>query len=453
MKKRYRIEINKQRSDNKVFLPMELAQNSIERIAFGNKTVEIECLPHKKGKIIISENIRKALFLPEFDISLHVFTDRETLFIGPLIGILTSGFTSYPLNPLGKRTSFFSKLLSVNKMVGAIPFMFGEEHIDWDQGLIKGYFYEDSVWKTIDVPFPNVIYDRLPNRRTEKKKTNKLLKERLQTDYLIPWYNPGFFSKMDVFERLQQDDDASTFLPETYPFTSFSIIERMLSDYGHIYLKPENGSLGLGIHQILFDRQKGDYFCRYRDEKGQQRLRRYKTLESLFSNVFSKRKLSNMIVQQGIHLLRADGRIVDFRVHTNKDEQGKWQIAAIAAKVGGNGSATTHISYGGEVKTLEEIFPNKEEQELYKAKLINSALYLSEILETQVEGIIGEIGFDFGIDKNGKVWLFEANSKPGRSIFKHPELKDFELLSRKLSIEFGVFLAEKAITQPEEIFK
>jgi len=453
MKKRFRIEINKQSTDDKVFLPIEIATSQIEKVAFGNKIVEVQFVPHKKGKIIISEAIRKALFLPELDISLHVFTDKDTMFFGPLIGILTSGFTSYPLQPLGKRTTFFSKLLSVNKMVGALPFLFAEEHIDWDQGLIRGYLYENSSWKTIHVPFPNVVYDRLPNRRSEKRKTNLLLKERLQSDYLIPWYNPGFFSKMDVFERLQQDEGANAFLPETHPFTSFSIIERMLSDYGHIYLKPENGSLGLGIHQILFDRHEGDYFCRYRDEEGIQRLRKYQSLESMFHQLFSKRKLSNMVVQQGIHLMRVDGRIVDFRVHTNKDENGEWQMAAIAAKIGGSGSATTHISYGGEVKTIEEIFPSSEEQKLYKEKLVDAALYLSKVLETQVEGIVGEIGFDFGIDKSGKVWLFEANSKPGRSIFKHPDLRDFELLSRKLSIEFGVYLAEKAITQPEEIFK
>jgi len=454
VKKRYRIEVIKNHHDYKILLPSDLALYPIEKIAFGNKVIEAECLPHNKNKIVITEKLQKDLFLPSLENYLHVFIDQDTLFIGPLIGILTSGFTSYPFRPLGKRTSFFAKLLSVKKVVGALPFLFGEEHIDWKRGLINGYFYdEETGWKKLEVPFPNVVYDRLPNRRTEKRQSTQELKTRLQTDYLIPWYNPGFFSKMDIFERLQQVDGASQFLPETYPFTSYSIIERMLSDYGHIYMKPENGSLGLGVHQILYDRNEGYYYCRYRDHEGNKKLTKFPSLETLFKKVFYKRKLSNMIVQQGIHLMRVEGRIVDFRVHTNKDETGNWQIAAIAGKIGGAGCATTHISYGGEVKTLEEIFSSNEEHELYREKLSEAALYLSEILETQVEGIIGEIGFDLGIDKNGKVWLFEANSKPGRSIFKHPQLKEFELLSRKLSIEFGIYLAEKAITKPEELFQ
>ena len=111
------------------------------------------------------------------------------------------------------------------------------------------------------------------------------------------------------------------------------------------------------------------------------------------------------------------------------------------------------MNNGGIVKSLDELFEDRTERELYERKLSEAALILSSILEKNMEGIIGELGFDFGIDKTGKVWLFEANSKPGRSIFKHPKLKNFDLLTRKLSLSFGIFLAEKAITAPEDIFK
>ncbi|WP_121609699.1 YheC/YheD family endospore coat-associated protein [Mesobacillus foraminis] len=454
MRKKYRIEINSQMK-NTILIPADLGSTQPVKVAFGNKMVEVACVPHTKQKIVISKDIQAELLLPDPELygSLHAFIDSQTLFIGPLIGILTSGFTSFPLNPVGKRTTFFAKLLSVNKIVGALSFLFGEEHIDWEKGMIKGQFLMGSSWTTISVPFPNVVYDRIPNRRSEKRAAFKILKERMQTDYLIPWYNPGFFSKMEIFERLQQDDYACSFLPETHPFTSFSVMERMLADYGQIYIKPSNGSLGLGVHQIIYDRLQGHYYCRYRESAGENRLRRFTSLEVLMKHVFHKKNLAAMVVQQGIQLLRADGRLVDFRVHTNKDENGEWQVAAIAGKVAGHGSPTTHIHNGGEVKTIEEIFEHPEEQQQYRKELSETALYLSKILEHQVEGFIGEIGFDLGIDKEGRVWLFEANSKPGRSIFKHPALRDFDLLTRKLSLAYGVYLTEKAITTPEEIFK
>jgi hypothetical protein len=455
MRKKYPIEIISH-SKQLVFVPADLMlTNEINKVAFGNKVVDVTCAPHPKGKnvVVLSNDVQKELSMPDLSISMHLFIDQNTLFIGPLIGILTSGFTPFPLRPIGERSMFFAKLLSVNKTVGALPFVFGEEHIDWDQGLIEGYFFVDGGWTKIKVPFPNVVYDRLPNRRTERKSELRSLKSRMQADYLIPWYNPGFFSKLDVFERLQQDDGAAEYLPETHQFSSYSVIERMLSNYGNVYVKPANGSLGLGIHQILFDKYSGYYYCRYRDQEGINKLTKFESLEKLMKKIFHKRNLSQMIVQQGISLLRSEKRLIDFRVHTNKDEYGVWQVAAIAAKIAGQGSVTTHVNNGGIVKSLDELFEDRTEREHYEKKLSEAALILSSILEKNMEGIIGELGFDFGIDKSGKVWLFEANSKPGRSIFKHPKLKNFDLLTRKLSLSFGIFLAEKAITAPEDIFK
>ncbi|MDP4083955.1 MAG: YheC/YheD family protein [Bacillota bacterium] len=454
MRKRYPIEIAN--NDQLVVYcpPAVLTNHTIKKIVFGSKIVEANFLPHpdKEDRIVISKKIKDALYFPDFQIPLHLFIENQSLIIGPLIGIFTAGFTPFPLKPIGERSSFFSKLLSVNRSVGAIPFVFGEQHIDWEQGLIKGSFYHGNSWKVQLVPFPNVIYDRLPNRKSERNPLLKNVKDRLQKDYLIPWYNPGFFNKLEITEKLQQEGTVEKYLPETHPFTSFSSIETMLAEYGHVYVKPINGSLGIGVHQILYDKLQNDYYCRFQDSEGINRLRKFSSLEGLFKNVFSNKALDKMLVQQGIHLLKIENRPVDFRVHTNKDDHGEWYVTAIAAKIAGPGSVTTHIRNGGEIKTLKEIF-SVEECRLNSERLSESALLLSKALEKNIDGIIGEIGFDLGIDPQGNIWFFEANSKPGRSIFTHPELKEFDFLTRKLSIAFGIFLTEQSILNPEEIFK
>lgn len=455
MRKQYQVEILHDISQQ-VYIPNEAIPNtSLSKIAFGSKSIEtkIDIQPNNRELISLSKDIAEQLKLPDLKVPLHIFNDDETLFIGPLVGIFTSGFTPFQMRPIGERSLFFAKLLSVKKAVGAMPFVFGEQHIDWEQGLINGLFYHDNRWKTFEVPFPNVIYDRLPNRKSERKAEQKNIKERLQSEYLIPWYNPGFFNKLDIFDRLIQDDAIAKFLPETHPFVSFSEIERMLSEYGHVYMKPINGSLGLGIHQILYDKANGYYFCRFRSREGENKLLKYNSLEGLMNHVFSGKKLNRMLIQQGIHLLRKDQRPIDFRVHTNKNNYGDWVVTAIAAKVAGAGSVTTHVKSGGVIQTMAEVFPSLEEQRLAETKLADAALLLSKALEENMEGIIGEIGFDLGLDRQGNVWLFEANSKPGRSIFKHPELKEFDFLTRKLSLSFAVFLAERAILSPEEVFR
>lgn len=456
MKSHYPLEIFEE-DRMVVYYPAELTlPYPVEKVTFGTFTIETECRQHPNGKncLSLSNKAARALKLTGHPVSLHVFVHDGMLYIGPLLGIFTAGFTPSLLRPIGERTQFFSRLLSVKKTVGIHAFVFGEEHINWEQGTINGLFLneEEKEWVSMEVPFPNVIYDRLPNRRYERKTALIEVKNRLQKEYLIPWYNPGFFNKLDIYEKLAEDPAARQYLPETYPFTSLHLIERMLSDYGQVYLKPVNGSSGAGIHQIIYDRNENDYYCRYQ-EKGRNRLRRFATLESLFSNTFTKRRPNTMLVQQGIHLIRIDQKPVDFRVHTNKNHNGEWKVTAIAAKIASRGSATTHVRNGGSIKTVEEIFRNIEERVEMIDKLTEACLTLSKCLEKKMDGIVAEIGFDLGLDRDGRVWLFEANSKPGRSIFKHPRLRSFDILTRKLSLAYSIYLTEQSITQPEEMFK
>src|SRR5262249_33729298 len=159
--------------------------------------------------------------------------------------------------------------------------------------------------------------------------------------------------------------------------------ERMLSNYGHVYIKPKNGSLGLGVHQIIYDKHTSEYFCRYQDDAGVNRLRKFSSLERLFHSVFGNQSLEKMLVQQGIHLQRQDSRSIDFRIHTNKDDSGIWHVSAIAAKIAGAGSVTTHARSGGSIKTMEEIF-SKDECELFTKKLSNAALLLSKAIDKNI---------------------------------------------------------------------
>lgn len=453
MKRHYPVEIFEGEKPV-VFYPSGLTPPvEINKVAFGTMIIEAECRPHPKEKNILSISSKAAekLLLHGMPMSLHLFYHDDTMFIGPLVGIFTAGFSDSEVRPIGARTVFFSRLLSVKKTVGIHAFVFGKDHINWEKGTITGLFCHEDHWEQKEIPFPNVIYDRLPNRRYESNETLINIKNRLQKEYLIPWYNPGFFNKLDVFERLAENPSTKKYLPETSPFRSLHLIERMLSDYGHVYLKPVNGSSGTGIHQLIYDKHEDRYYCRYQD-KGQNKLKRFSSLEGLFSHVFKKRRPDKMLVQQGIHLLRIDQRPVDFRVHTNKDHRGQWQLSAIAAKLASRGSATTHIRNGGSIQTIEEIFPEKEDQADITAKLTEACLELSKGLEKQMDGIIAEIGFDIGIDRDGRVWLFEANSKPGRAIFKHPGLRKFDILTRKLSLAYSIYLTEQSIARPEEIY-
>lgn len=452
MSKRYKCDFFES-EECLLYYPREVKpEKPVQMAAFGSAAADAVCTRHPNGRnvVSISTKLAEVLGIPSFISSVCLFHDEDTFTIGPLVGIFSAGFTPYQVNPIGERSAMFSRLLSVQSSVGVVPFLFGEQHINWEQGMVEGFFFTEKGWERHVVPFPNVIYDRLPNRHSERMPTARKVRDKLEKEYLIPWYNPGFFNKLDIYEKLYSEHEAEPYLPETLPFSSYDDVERMLAQYGHVFIKPANGSAGTGIHQIILDPQSNAYYCRYADEKN--RLQKYNSLEKLMKKVFAGKKLEGLLVQQGIRLLRINKRPVDFRVHANKDENGAWHISAIAAKAGGSGSPTTHNNAGGEILTLEEAFPEEAARKEHVRRMEEAALTLASLIENNVGGLIGEIGFDFGIDHEDRVWMFEANSKPGRQIFAHPGLADSDVLTRKLALSFAVHITEKSIRQPDEIF-
>jgi hypothetical protein len=434
-----------------IWLPADVPIAEQTQVMFGSYGVpcSIALRLDKKKEIIITKSLSEKLKLP-FASCVRLFLDEQSVHLGPLIGIFTAGFRKSSIRPIGKRTFFFAKLLSKEKDVGGWAFVFGAHHINWETGTINGYFYTENGWEQHEIPFPNVIYNRLPNRRTENETTFQQIKHKLKNEYLIPWFNENFFNKWDVYCLLKQHPVTLPYLPETHCHSTVETAQMLLEKYHHIYIKPANGSLGLGVYQIIQAKDdKQTYYCRYRDEYQQNRLRKFPSLSSLWSEIFVNKPMEHYIIQQGIQLIRHQGRQVDFRIHTNKNQNGHWKVSAIAAKVAGKGSVTTHLNNGGIVKTLDEVFEKEHERYVITEKLKKAALTLSQCLEEKMGAEIGEIGFDIGIDQKGKVWLFEANSKPGRSIFTHPKLKRYDELTATLSLEYGVYLSEQMITKPE----
>jgi hypothetical protein len=437
--------------ENTIYLPPDISLSGQTTAAFGSMFTACRFVssPLLDKHIVITSDVAKRLHIP-FSADIHLFFTEDTIHLGPLIGIFTAGFTKSPLRPVGKRSFFFAKLLSQEKKVGGFAFVFGAHHIHWEKGTITGYFYTENGWIQHEVPFPTVIYNRLPNRRIENDETFQAIKETLKKEYGIPWFNENFFNKWEIYRLLEKHPSSRPYLPNTSFYPTIETAEQFLKRYGEAYLKPANGSLGLGIYHL--SKKNTKYECRFRDEHGTNRSQTFPTLSSLWKNVFSQKKLDSYIIQQGIRLMEVNGRKFDFRVHTNKNEEGVWQVSAIAAKIAEKRSVTTHINNGGIVKTIEEIFPDRSTRNHIIKQLHDTSLTLSRCLEEQLQMNIGEIGFDLGIDQQYRIWMFEANSKPGRCIFKHPKLKRYDELTAMLSLAYAVYLSKKIIDEPEALF-
>lgn len=333
-------------------------------------------------------------------------------------------------------------MLKAARRTGVTCYVFGSHHIDWDRKSISGYVYDDSGWKRHDFPFPAIVYDRLPNRRIERLALSVETKSKLQAENVI-WFNPGFFDKGTIHEMLKTDPSVKHYLPMTIQSPGMDELETLLKRYQSIYLKPKDGSLGNGIQQIIKRRNDPYYYIRFRKEDT-NRLRRYSSLKRLIRKQFPA-GLEDYLAQQGIQLLSWNGDPIDFRVHTNRNREGEWEVSALAAKLAGSNSITTHITSGGKTLSLSELIHDLGKSSTMVLQLKEAAIKISKALTGQMEGIIGEIGFDLGVDEQGDIWMFEANAKPGRSIFSNPNLNAYDKKTVIMPFEFCLYLFENIV--------
>ncbi|HZG14357.1 MAG TPA: YheC/YheD family protein [Candidatus Bathyarchaeia archaeon] len=393
----------------------------------------------------VTSSLKNQLGIPHSGL-IHLKKEGEVLRIGPSIGIVTTGLRNQASQPIGQRSSFFTKLLQAQEGKGVFYFIFSPEDVDWEQKQVRGWFLRRTkqgryAWKKLLTALPDVIYDRIPSRGAEKRENVRQFKVQLANYENIPMFNQGFFNKWGVHQLLYPNADVNEHIPETHHAPTIRTLRNMLSKYRMLYLKPKDGSLGYGIVKIT--QVPGHSYEVSYHVGGTNVKRRFRKLTTLYQHIFRTRKVSAYLVQQGINLATYQSRPFDFRVHLHKNQQNEWVVSCMAAKVAGTGSVTTHVRTGGTVIPGEELLQNLygRQKILIQTRISEAAIRLASAIE-EAKGIyLGELGLDMGIDVHGHVWMFEANSKPGRSIFKHARLKHADEVSRSLLVDYSCYLA------------
>jgi antitoxin component of MazEF toxin-antitoxin module len=414
------------------------------KVELGNRTIITQArrIPHRGEQILISRETAKYLALP-YSNEFRARYENRSLKLGPVIGIFTTSFSGNADQPFGKRSPLFKEFIKAGLEEHPIIYAFTPDLVDWQNRLIYGWHIVGNKWKQIKAPFPDVIYERIPNRTIEARGYVQACLNRFKKEYNCPIFNQGFFNKWKIHQWLSSHPHTANLVPETYLSPSISTIKQMLDRHHMVYLKPSGGSLGLGIFRITYDPEFG-YYCRFR-EGDRNVLHRFRSLHKLVHHYFAKEptRFQKYIVQQGIRLIKhKDQRPVDFRVHLHKDRFGEWTVVAIGSKAAGPGSVTTHVRTGGKIIPTDQILRDvfHEYAPTVEAGVKQASITIAETLEQHVNGPLGELGMDMGVDKSGRVWLFEVNSKPGRHIFHHPSLVHAGHRSAKMVTEYSLNL-------------
>nr|WP_283809167.1 YheC/YheD family protein [Tumebacillus amylolyticus] len=262
----------------------------------------------------------------------------------------------------------------------------------------------------------------------------------------IPLFNERFVNKREMYAYMLGQEQTKELIPRTDRMRNPDGLERFCRTHPYVYLKPIGGSLGMGILAV---KRRADHFVtRYR-KQGRHRTAKFREARSLYS--FVKRYNPDRIymMQEGIHLMQHEGNPTDFRVHMHKNGSGHWQVAGIGAKIAGKGAVTTHVHNGGHVLSGDEVFRDwyGPEAELMRERVTEVAVRVAQTMEGMLEGPVGEWGLDVGIDESRRIWVFEANAKPGRAIFDHPDLQEAGRRSARFLIEYAAHLARFPVSR------
>lgn len=225
-------------------------------------------------------------------------------------------------------------------------------------------------------------------------------------------FNSSFFDKEEGYRLLSADPVIRSHLPATEPFTSFPRLLARVGADGAAILKRQEGNSGYGL--IRVDQDGEGYQLRFREQSGA--AERIGDAEALEARLASDLAGARYLVQQCIHLPEYRGRLSDYRVMMQKDGAGRWVDRAMLGRFGARDSIVTNFVNNGyalpAAEALRRAFGvDYREAHSLCAEITDFATAVCHALD-RTGGCYGDLGLDIALDRDRRLWLFEANKLP-----------------------------------------
>ncbi|MBL0388503.1 YheC/YheD family protein [Tumebacillus sp. ITR2] len=287
------------------------------------------------------------------------------------------------------------------------------------------------VWKKTTLPYPSVVYNRVPDRKAEVLPAVQRAKKKL-AERGIPMFNHSFFDKRQLSEWLAGAKETAGYLPETEEITDAAQLDSWFGRSPLLYVKPVDGKAGDGILQVQRLRNGTGGWQVVAQQNGRRTRTLYATQSEAAHAVWNRVRGRAFLIQQGIDLATCRRRKFDLRMLVQKNQHGTWKVTGVGARVADADGITTHVPNGGEIApartTLQTAFGNERGDEIL-SKARETAVVFARTLEQCVRregGLLGEISLDVGVDTSGNLWFFEANAKPMK--FDEPRIRAMSLM-------------------------
>lgn len=316
---------------------------------------------------------------------------------------------------------FLLALCSCGAALGLTVYVFSPNQWDPSAGRLTGFRPEEGgSWREEPVPLPDAVYDRcLYGSSAELAACTETLARmrRVKPFALLGRQLPG---KLRVHELLADCGELAPLLPETRRCEGPQSIREALEQFGgSVFLKPDAGMQGKGVLRLSPGSEEGSWLAAGRTGGNRPFSIVISGLEACVSRAARFAGRSVYLLQPALALYDPDGRPFDVRALVQKNSRGRWSLTGCSVRKGLSGSVTSNLHGGGEPaeasEALAAMYGAARARTLLE-RIGSASLLAAQTLEARC-GRLAELGLDFGIEPDGRLWLLEANSKPGRACF------------------------------------
>ncbi len=327
----------------------------------------------------------------------------------PIVGVLVGN--NY-INKILKRQNLprANRYQAASQSSGVFFYFFSLKDINVKNKTVEGVYFntENKLWEKKQFPYPRYIYKKVCGSKNNSIFYKNFKKELEEKSIETLNYIEGF-NKWEVYQNLSKDKNFNEYLPQTIIYNNPSDIENMFKKSDRLYLKACRGGRGRQVVRIT-KLPSGSYeFSHFNKELYIQKFQNLNRLINKINRFFGDRKF---IIQEAIDLITINKKIVDLRAEVQRNGNGEIEIVAVPVRVSKkNSPITTHAQSFTFDYFFKKIlkYKKKEFKEL-KTKL-NHFLTTAYTSIEKVYGPICEIGIDVGLDKKGRLWFIECNSR------------------------------------------
>ncbi|RSK26298.1 YheC/YheD family protein [Bacillus sp. HMF5848] len=282
--------------------------------------------------------------------------------------------------------------------------------------LVEGYMFDSQSqeWKQATFSLPPFIYDRCFYDKSERSRKTVPIVDWLKKRKDIKFLGKGLPNKWDIYKVIIENYKLAPYVPETKQYTTASNFIKDLRQQKQLILKPVVGSQGNGVIKVIYD----SLIRIVTNSKKKQRIEQTFPTKQQFEIWLEK--LTNKIeylYQPYLTLHDSLSRPFDIRVLLQKDESGLWQEKGRGIRIGAENQIISNLSGGADALPFDKLYNLcPQMNEILLEDDIHTIIEQLPITLEQHFSSLFELGVDIGIDQDGRMWILDTNSKPGRKV-------------------------------------